>query len=62
MNFTVKKDFLMRVPPVLFLCLLMILIAAPLSAQPQPHYRILGYFASWGIYDRGYDCDRHPRR
>ena len=44
----------MRVPPVLFLCLLMILIAAPLSAQPQPHYRILGYFASWGIYDRGY--------
>ena len=43
-----------------FLCLsgliLVIIAAASLSAQPQsqPKYRVLAYFASWSIYDRGY--------
>src|SRR4051794_35249551 len=41
-----------------FLCLalpiLVMIAAAPASAQSQPKYRIVGYFASWGIYDRGY--------
>ncbi|MEO8394375.1 MAG: glycoside hydrolase family 18 protein [Chloroflexota bacterium] len=41
-----------------FLCLtgliLVFLAAVPLSAQSQPKYHILGYYASWGIYDRGY--------
>src|SRR5664279_3154978 len=34
---------------------LLILAAAPLSAQENPaSYRVVGYFASWAIYDRGY--------
>lgn len=34
------------------LAVLLMLTAAPLSAQTG--YRIVGYFASWAIYDRGY--------
>ncbi len=36
----------------LALAVLFVMTAAPLSAQTN--YRIIGYFASWAIYDRGY--------
>ena len=38
----------------LMVSILILIAVVPLSAQAQPTYRVVGYFASWGIYDRGY--------
>lgn len=37
----------------LFSVLLMVTMV-PVSAQDTPSYKVIGYFISWGIYDRGY--------
>jgi chitinase len=50
----------MRFRVVFLLACLLLLAAAPLAAQDDPNYRIVGYYTSWAMYGRQYFVDEIP--